>query len=113
MTREEYREICSKYSAYLKLCGDDSCYIRGCVDLAEYQVTDFSYDLDERIITDRTIGKVYINCFCTDSNEIMTTATCMKTKDKNEFEKYILMFIKNYKIAKMNLKIKDLNKDFE
>ena len=43
MTREEYISVCSKYSDYLNLTGNGSCYIKGAITLSDYQVTGVVY----------------------------------------------------------------------
>ena len=44
MTRDEYIEVCSKYSEYLNMTGSGACYIKGAITMGEYLVTDINYE---------------------------------------------------------------------
>jgi uncharacterized protein YfeS len=110
MTKEEYVEICDKYSAYLVGGAFKNCYYinygKGQRIAAAFQVTFFdSDDVDG-------FGEVYPHCY-DDGNDIVSALEPFyKTKDKKQFEKYILVYIKNFKKSMVDLKKEEISKDF-
>lgn len=117
MTREEYDKICNKYSEFIYTTGDGTGYIRSEAELryprSQYQVCAFGWDLDAGEITP-TVAKVFTNCFIFGKDGILTkNQPCYTTKDKDEFEKYLLMFIQNYKKILVDIKKNQVEDDFK
>ena len=113
MTKDEYISVCTKYSDYLNLTGSGDCYIKGAITMGLFQVTTVTY---EGCIVDsnKIIGKIWYKCYSPDKKTIQTKPDdCYYTDTKEDFEKYIKMFIENYKKAKVNLKKYEINKDFK
>ena len=113
MTREEYISVCKKYSEYLNLTGSGDCYIKGAITMGLFQVTTVTYE-DCIVDSDKIIGKIWYQCYSPDKKTIQTKPDrCYYTNNKENFEKYIQMFIENYKKAKVKLKKQEINKDFK
>ena len=112
MTKDEYKAVCSKYSEYLHLTGSGACYIKGSITMGEYQVTDVTWD--GIVDNDNVIGKVWTKCYSPDKKTIQTKPiSCYYTHTKEDFEFYIQKFIKNYKKCVIELKKKNIEKDFK
>lgn len=113
MTKDEYISVCSKYSDYLNMTGSGACYIKGAITLGIFQVTDITYE-DCIIDSDKIISKIWYKCHSPDKKTIQTKPKdCYYTDKKEDFEKYIQEFIKNYKKVKIKLKQENIKKDFE
>ena len=113
MTKEEYISVCKKYSEYLNLTGSGDCYIKGAITMGLFQVTTVTYE-DCIVDSDKIIGKIWYQCYSPDKKTIQTKPDrCYYTNNKENFEKYIQMFIENYKKAKVKLKKQEINKDFK
>lgn len=113
MTRNEYIEVCEKYSSYLNMTGSGTCYIKGAITMGEYQVTDITYK-DCIVDGNKVIGKVWYKCYSPDKKTIQTKPqTYYYANTKEDFEKKIQKFIENYKKEKVKLKNADIKKDFE
>ena len=118
MTEEEYNEVCNKYSEFIYTTGDGTGYIRcDAVVLkyprSQYQVCDLSCDAKIGEIIP-TVAKVFPECFIFGNDRVLTKNTpCYSTKNKDEFEKYILMFIQNYKKILVDIKKNQIEEDFE
>lgn len=109
MTKDEYIEVCSKYSEYLCLTDNGVCYIKGAIKLSENQVTAVEYDsIDDNKIK----GKVWTECYITNIGNIHTTWNSSRASNKEDFEFYIQKFIENYKKCVIELKKKNIEKDF-
>jgi hypothetical protein len=118
MTREEYDEVCKKYSTFIYTTVAGTGYIR-CDDVmlhiprSQYQVCDLSWDSKTGEFTP-TVAKVFTDCFIFGKDSVLTKNTpCYSTKDKDEFEKYLLMFIQNYKKILVDIKKNQIEKDFK
>jgi hypothetical protein len=112
MTREEYVEVCEKYSDYLNMTGSGDCYIKGAITMGEYHVTTTTYD--NIVDSNKVIGKIWYKCYSPDKKTIQTKPDgCHYADTKDDFEKYVQMFIENYKKAKVKLKKYEINKDFK
>lgn len=112
MTRAEYEEVCKKFPDYLNLTGSGTCYIKDAATFGLYEVTDIIYE--GCVLDDKVIGKVWYKCYSPDKKTIQTRSKiCYNANTKEEFEKKIQEFIKNYKKVKVKLKQINLNKDFE
>lgn len=112
MTREEYISVCSKYSDYLNMTGSDDCYIKSAIIMSEYQVTTITYE--EIVDNNKVIGKIWYKCYSPDKKTIQTKPKiCYYANTKEEFEKKIQEFIKNYKKVKVKLKKYEIEKDFK
>lgn len=111
MTREEYISVCSKYSDYLNLTGDGCCYIKGAITLLYYQVTGIVYK--DFTNDNKVICKIWYKCYSQDKKTIQTNSEFCYAYTKEDFEKYIQIFIENYKKEKVKLKKYELEKDFE
>ena len=112
MTEKEYIEVCKRYSEYIHLTAGTIGYLNsGKFDMGQYQVTDFCYDWSQNS-TEKCMGKVFVSCICTNDDIFTKSNPCYKTHDVNQFESDLLLFIKNYKKAQMELREKKLNKDF-
>lgn len=116
MTREEYEEICSKYSEFIILTRMGAGYIKKSIGdefnktgySNAYKVTDWFSEYDEENITSQTW------CDCELCNEkIYTNMRCLTTKDKYKFDENLQLFIKNYKNALIELKKEKIKKEFE
>ena len=113
MTRDEYVEVCTKYSDYLNMTGSGDCYIKGAITMGEHQVTTITYE-GGIVDSNKVIGKIWVMCHSPDKNTIQTKAKiCYYANTKEEFEKKIQMFIESYKKAKVKLKKQEINKDFK
>lgn len=113
MTKDEYISVCKKYSDYLNLTGSGDCYIKGAVTMGVFQVTTVTYE-GCIVDSDKIIGKIWYQCYSPDKKYIETKPDCCHYADtKDDFEKYIQMFIENYKKAKVKLKKQEINKDFK
>lgn len=113
MTKDEYISVCSKYSDYLYMTGSGDCYIKGAITMGLFQVTTVTYE-DCIVDSDKIIGKIWYQCYSPDKKTIQTKPKdCYYTDNKEDFEKYIQMFIENYKKAKVKLKKYEINKDFK
>lgn len=118
MTREEYDVVCKKYSTFIYTTGDGAGYIN-CDDVvlkyprSQYQVCDLSCDGNVGEIIP-TVAKVFPDCFIFGNDRVLTKNTpCYSTKNKDEFEKYLLMFIQNYKKILVDIKKNQIEEDFE
>ena len=112
MTRDEYVEVCKKYSDYLNMTGGGDCYIKGAIMMGEYQVTTITYE--EIIDNNKVIGKIWYKCYSPDKKTIQTKPkSCYYAYTKEAFETTIQEFIKNYKKVKVKLKKYELEKDFK
>lgn len=113
MTKDEYISVCLKYSDYLNLTGSGTCYIKGSITMGEYQVTDVTYKYGI-IDSNKVIGKIWYKCYSPDKKTIQTQdKICYYANTKEKFEKYIQMFVENYKKEKVKLKKYELEKDFK
>lgn len=113
MTKDEYISVCSKYSDYLNMTGSGTCYIKGSITMGEYQVTGVTYE-DCFVDSNKVIGKIWYKCYSPDKKTIQTKPKiCYYANTKEEFEKYIQMFVENYKKVKVKLKKYELEKDFK
>lgn len=118
MTEEEYNEVCKKYSEFIYTTGDGTGYIRcDAVVLkyprSQYQVCALGWDTRAGEITP-TVAKVFTNCFIFGNDSVLTkNKPCYYTTDKDEFEKYILMFIQNYKKILVDIKKNQVEEDFK
>ena len=118
MTKEEYDEVCKKYSAFIYTSyGGTAGYIR-CADVilkyprSQYQVCSLGRDG----FTENTplVATVFTDCFIFGKDSVLTkNQPCYTTKNKDEFEKYLLMFIQNYKKILVDIKKNQIEKDFE
>ena len=113
MTKDEYISVYSKYSDYLHLTCSGDCYIKGVITIGIYQVTAVTWK-DGYVDSNNVIGKIWYKCYSPDKKTIHTKPTdCYFANTKEDFEKYIQMFIENYKKAKVKLKKYEINKDFK
>lgn len=112
MTKAEYISICSKYSDYLNLTDNGSCYIKGAIILCDYQVTSIIYE-DFVGDNNKVSCKIWYKCYCPDKKTIQTNSKFCYAYTKEDFEKYIQIFIENYKKSKVKLKKQEINKDFK
>ena len=113
MTKDEYISVCEKYSDYLNLTGSGTCYIKGYITMGEYQVTDVTWK-NGIVDSDKIIGKIWVKCHSPDKKTIQTKRVdCYYANTKEEFEKYIQMFIESYKKVKVKLKKYEISKDFK
>ena len=118
MTEEEYNKVCNKYSEFIYTTGDGTGYIRcDAVVLkyprSQYQVCALGWDYDTGE-TKPTVAKVFTNCFIFGKDIVLTkNKPCYTTKDKDEFEKYILMFVQNYKKILVDIKKNQVEEDFK
>lgn len=113
MTRDDYISVCKKYSDYLNLTGSGDCYIKGAITMGLFQVTTVTYE-DCFVDSNKVIGKIWYMCYSPDKKTIQTKPDgCHYTDNKEDFEKYVQMFIENYKKAKVKLKKQEINKDFK
>ena len=113
MTEKEYLEVCDKYSAYLACDSTKLCYYinygkRQRIS-ADFQVTYF--DADDADDVDG-FGEVYPHCYVDGNDIVSALKPFYKTKDKKQFEKYILLYIKNFKKLMIDLKKEEISKDF-
>jgi hypothetical protein len=118
MTREEYDEVCKKYSTFIYTTRVGAGYIR-CADVmlkyprSQYQVCDLSWDYCSGENTP-TLARVFTDCFIFGNDCVLTkNLPCYTTKNKDEFEKYLLMFIQNYKKILVDIKKNQIEEDFE
>ena len=121
MTKEEYDEVCKKYSTFIYITDSGTSstgYIR-CADViskyprSQYQVCYLGWDRKEGENTP-TVAKVFTDCFIFGKDSVLTkNQPCYSTKDKDEFEKYILMFIQNYKKILVDIKKNQIEEDFK
>lgn len=114
MTRDEYEEVCKKYPDYLNMTGSGDCYIKGAITMGEYQVTTITYE-GGIVDSNKVIGKIWYNCYSPDKKTIQTKPKfcyCY-AHTKEDFEKYVQMFIESYKKVKVKLKQENIKKDFE
>lgn len=111
MTREEYIEVCSKYSEYLNMTGSGDCYIKGAITMCEYQVTTVTYE--DIVDSNKVIGKIWHKCYSPDKKTIQTEPKfCYYAHTKEAFETAIQEFIENYKKCLVELKKQNIEKDF-
>jgi len=118
MTKEEYDEVCKKYSEFIYTIGDGSTgYIRCDAVVLKYPRSQYQVCyLGFECLSDKTptVAKVYTDCFIFGNDSVLTkNQPCYTTKDKDEFEKYLLMFIQNYKNILVDIKKNQIEKDFE
>ena len=119
MTQEEYDDVCKKYSTFIYTTRvGGSGYIR-CDDVvlkyprSQYQVCALCWDPKSREDT-LTVAKVFTDCFIFGKDSVLTkNQPCYTTKNKDEFEKYLLMFIQNYKKILVDIKKNQIEEDFE
>ena len=105
----------------LNLADNNACYIKGAMILGLYQVTDIIYDcyiidktIGKIVDKDKAIGKIWYKCYSSDNKTIQTDSKiCYFAHTKEDFEKYIQIFIENYKKAKIKLKKTEIEKDFK
>ncbi|MBO7692296.1 MAG: hypothetical protein J6T10_06635 [Methanobrevibacter sp.] len=117
MTKEEYEKICKKYSEFIYTSGDGTGYIRCDAVLkyprGQYQVCALVWDYDTGETTP-TVAKVFTECFIFGKDGVLTkNQPCYRTKDKDEFEKCLLMFIQNYKKILVDIKKNQVEEDFK
>ena len=115
MTREEYEEICSKYSEFLIITNMGSCYIKKSFGDKNgpspcYKVADWFSETNSTNITSQT----WPNCDYKESLDTLCTHTfCLVTKDKYKFDENLQLFVKNYKNALIEFKKEQIKKEFE
>lgn len=115
MTREEYEEICSKYTEFLIINNMGSCYIKKSVDINHQypvyaKVADWFSETDNPNITSQT----WAECGYDKNLDIVCTNTfCLETKDKYKFDENLQLFVKNYKNALIEFKKEQIKKEFE
>lgn len=113
MTKDEYISVCSKYSDYLNLKGNGSCYIKGAITLSDYQVTGIVYEDFLNVDSNKVYCKIWYKCYSPDKKTIQTNSEFCYAYTKEDFEKYIQFFIENYKKEKVKLKKYEIEKDFK
>lgn len=112
MTKDEYIEICKKYPEYLNMTGSGDCYIKGEVTMGLFQVTTVNYE-NGFVDSDKIIGKIWYKCYSPDKKTIQTKPDgCHYAYTKDDFEKYVQIFIENYKKCLVELKKQKIEKDF-
>jgi hypothetical protein len=113
MTKDEYISVCLKYSDYLNMTGCGDCYIKGSITMGLFQVTAVTWE-DCIVDSNKIIGKIWYKCYSPDKKTIQTKPDdCHYADTKEDFEKYVQMFIENYKKAKVKFKKQEINKDFK
>lgn len=106
MTLEMFISIGKKY-ALLEYCDYNECfYLKGCIDNEMYRITAF------KGAPTGGLACTYCDCEIDSDNHIFTENKYYSSLDPEGYEQQLKLFIRNYKKAQIEIKKKELNKDF-
>ena len=106
MTLEMFISIGKKYEL-LEYCDYSECfYLKGCMDNGLYRITEF------RGAPTGGFACTYCDCEIDSVNRIFTGEKHYSSLDPEGYEQQLKLFIRNYKKAQIEIKKKELNKDF-